>query len=85
MKIRVSLAGRILPGASLPHELELPSGASLADAIASLRGQLPADQPLSPTWLVVVSGEHVGSIGRHTARSLKEGDELLLIAPVAGG
>jgi len=32
-----------------------------------------------------VAGKHVGSIAQHADSPLREGDEIVLIAPVAGG
>jgi len=63
----------------------LPEGATLDDALTAVAGHLPADRPLPPSCLVAVSGTHVGTLGSHPARQLADGDELVLIAPVAGG
>ena len=46
---------------------------------------LPGDNPLSASCLVAVSGMHLGTLADHRPQTLKDGDELLLLAPVAGG
>ena len=54
------------------------SGSTVADLMPEGRG-LPA------SCLVAVSGTHLGTLGNHRPHSLEEGDELVLITPVAGG
>ena len=86
MRIRVTFTGRSYQDAeSLPDELSLPDSATLDDAISKLAEQLPGGEPLPPTCLVAVSGSHLGTVASHEARALTDGDELVLIAPVAGG
>ena len=46
---------------------------------------LLAETDLPGTCLVTVSGEHVGTVANFTDRPMREGEELVLIAPVAGG
>ena len=84
MKLRVTFAGRVLPDQGLPAELDLPSGACIDDALAALQAKI-GDRTLSPAWLVIVNGAHLGTVARHAGRTLRDGDELLLLAPVAGG
>lgn len=86
MNIRVMISGRSYDAASdIPAELTLPDGASLDDALQAVAERLPEGRPLPPSCLVSVSGNHLGTIASHTRRVLVEGDELVLIAPVAGG
>jgi len=86
MKINLVISGRSYrTSGDLPTHLELPDGATLADALTALSEKLPADAALPDSCLVAVSGSHVGTLGSHRARELREGDELVLIAPVAGG
>jgi len=70
---------------SLPDHLCLPDGATLDDALAVILGHLPVDHPLSASCLIAVSGIHLGTMAEHTWKTLNDGDELLLLAPVAGG
>lgn len=84
MIVRVSIAGRHYDLAEeLPRKLELAEGASVADALATLQQAHPAGLP--PTCLVAVSGRHLGTVRSHRSAVLRDGDELMLIAPVAGG
>ncbi len=86
MNVRVVFSGRNYHLADcLPQQLTLPEGASVDEAIRSLAGSLPADQRLPDSCLLAVSGAHLGTVGRHQPRQLQENDELVLIAPVAGG
>jgi molybdopterin converting factor small subunit len=86
MKIRVVFTGRSYPMAEgLPEELTLGEDDRLAAALDQLAARLPQDQPLPASCLVSVSGRHVGTLGSHEDCALRDGDELVLIAPVAGG
>jgi molybdopterin converting factor small subunit len=86
VKIRVVVTGRSYHTAeSLPAELELERGDRVDDALRMLGQLLPADQSFPASALVAVSGKHLGTVGSHENRSLQEGDELVLIAPVSGG
>jgi molybdopterin converting factor small subunit len=86
MKIRVVVTGRNYHAAvPLPGELEMDDASGVDDALAVLAGYLPEGQGFPPSCLVVVSGQHLGTISQHQPRDLREGDELALIAPVAGG
>lgn len=87
MRIKVMLTGRSYHTAqNLPDELDLPDGSTLDDALEAISSQLGDDGAgLAPTCLIAVAGEHLGTVGAHEARPLHDGDELTLIAPVAGG
>ncbi len=86
MKIRITIAGRSYHMAEkLPQWLELPEGSSLDDALRQLAALLPAGAALDPRCLVAVSGTHLGTLQSHRAHALGDGDELLVLAPVAGG
>jgi sulfur carrier protein ThiS len=86
MKIRVVISGRNYDAAQgVPDELTLPDGTSLDDALTALAGRLCNADRLPESCLVAVSGVHVGTVGRHAGRALREGDELMLFSPVAGG
>ncbi|MDH3496058.1 MAG: MoaD/ThiS family protein [Gemmatimonadota bacterium] len=60
--------------------LDLPADAVVADAIALLRRQVPRGDVLPERPLVAVNLAHV----LHTER-LRDGDELALLPPLAGG
>jgi molybdopterin converting factor small subunit len=86
MNIRIVITGRFYHTMdSLPDQLTLPDGASVDDALAELSSRLPADQPLPTSCLVAVSGRHLGTLADHQPATLSDGNELVLIAPVAGG
>jgi hypothetical protein len=68
----------------LPAELELSAGATLADALAALRA-LSGGSRWHDSTIVAVSGRHAGTLAKHAPLPLQENDELLLLAPVAGG
>lgn len=86
MKIRVVISGRSYhTAAEVPEELQLGAEATLADALQALRQSAGDESPLPESCLVAVSGRHVGTLAAHSPVSLRDGDELVLIAPVAGG
>ena len=86
LNVRVIFMGRGYDAAqSLPGHLCLPDGATLDDALVDILGHLPVDHPLSTTCLIAVSGVHLGTMADHPSKTLNDGDELLLLAPVAGG
>ena len=86
MRLRVTISGRNYDAlAAAPSCLELPDGASLDEALAAIAARLPAGVVLPDACLVAVSGTHLGTVKTRQARTLRDGDELLLVAPVAGG
>jgi molybdopterin converting factor small subunit len=86
MNVRVVISGRSYDAAeSVPEELSLPDGASVDDALEELARLLPEGRPLPSSCLVAVSGKHLGTLASHQPHALAEGDELVVIAPVAGG
>jgi hypothetical protein len=86
MKIHLVLTGRAYQqGEQLPEQLELPDESRLSDALAAITATLPEGESLPESWLLAVAGTHVGTVGQHPDPHLTEGQELLLIAPVAGG
>mgnify|MGYP002625376239 FL=1 len=86
MKIRVVLTGRSYhQAAALPDELELPDGSQLSDALAAINQQLSEDAVLPATCLIALAGQHVGNVAQYDDRPLADGQELTLVAPVAGG
>ena len=85
MKIRLVVTGRNYNLAEqLPSELELNDSATTDDALKLITSFL-GDAGLPSSCLVTVAGQHLGTLGNHQSRQLHEGDELVLIAPVAGG
>ncbi len=60
--------------------VEIPSPASVSDAVVQLRSQLPNGHLLPQKPLVAVNREH--ALGD---QSLTDGDELALLPPLAGG
>jgi len=90
MHIRLTYSGRNYDqAATLPEEIELPDDATLGRALDALRAAMRAAAPpakeLPDTCLVVLAGVHLGTVRSHQDRPLHDGDELLLITPVAGG
>jgi len=86
MKLRVVISGRHYDWAQLSSDqITLAEGASLDDALAALAGMLPPGKSLPESCLVAVSGRHVGTVREHRTEPLRDGDEILLFAPVAGG
>jgi molybdopterin converting factor small subunit len=86
LNIQIVFVGRRYDAAqSLPDRLCLPEGATVDDALRTIAEQLPGDHPLLASCLVAVSGTHLGTLANHRPKTLKDGDELLLLAPVAGG
>ena len=85
MKICITYLGRSYQHAqTLPEQIELESGSTISVAVQKVNSLL-GDAALPASCLVSVSGEHVGSVGSFADRPLQDGDELVLIAPVAGG
>lgn len=86
MKIRIIISGRSYDASEeIPSELSLADGASLDDALAQLAACLPEGRSLPNSCLLAVSGKHIGTLANHADHPIKDGDELVLIAPVAGG
>lgn len=86
MKLRVVISGRNYDWSQLSGDrIELPEGAGLDAALAAVGEMLPRGKRLPESCLVAVSGRHVGTVGDHRAEPLRDGDEILLFAPVAGG
>ena len=86
MKVRLVVTGRAYHTAEhLPDELDMPEGASLDDVLGALAERCGTGLGLSGSCLVAVSGRHLGTLASHEPAILRDGDELALIAPVAGG
>jgi hypothetical protein len=86
MQIRVVISGRNYDAlAALPERLDVADGAKVADALAAVGATLPAGTTLPKGCLVALSGRHLGTVTNHANMAIRDGDELLLIAPVAGG
>ena len=86
MNIRVIVTGRSYHTAtSLPDVLELPEEATIQSALDQIGAMLPEESALPKSCLIALSGQHVGSIANFEDRQLSDGQELTLVAPVAGG
>lgn len=86
MKIRLVISGRSYHVAErIPEHFTLPEGASIDDALNAVDKLVEDTHPLPRTCLLAVSGTHLGTLGEHREHELSDGDELVLIAPVAGG
>lgn len=86
MTINIHISGRGYHLAQhIPPSLELADGAPVSAAMSKIRTLLPAGQALSDSSLVIHSGRHLGTVARFDDAILNDGDELLLLAPVAGG
>jgi len=86
MKLQIVFMGRSYDAAQqLPSQIDVKDGATLDDALACLIALPEAQKSLSGSCLVSVTGRHVGTIAEHVSVDLRDGDELVLIAPIAGG
>ena len=86
MIVKVVIAGRGYDAAQdVPEQLAFPEQATVDDALEAIDRLLPESHPLAASCLVALCGEHLGTVGSHRPRPLHEGDELVIIAPVAGG
>ncbi len=70
---------------NVPAEWELADGTTLDELLRAVSQRLPPGRGLPSSCLVAVSGAHLGNVSRHAPHELHEGDEVVLIAPVAGG
>jgi len=86
MKVRLVVTGRRYDAVEkIPEHLTLPEGCSVDEALEAIVRLCPEGKGLPDSCLVAVSGTHLGTLRRHKPCVLSEGDELVLIAPVAGG
>lgn len=86
MKVRLVISGRNYhTSQTMPEHLELPDGSSVDDALQSAAALIPGDEGLPDSCLIAVSGTHLGTLRNHRPCVLNDGDELVVIAPVAGG
>ncbi len=86
MKVRLVITGRGYHTAEhLPDEWDLPDRASLDDLLRTIADRRRTGSSLAGSCLVAVAGRHVGTLASHEPTILREGDEVALIAPVAGG
>lgn len=77
MQVKVRVTGHLIDLCSL-DEVELPEGASVADAVAALG--IPPEQ----VGLVSVDGQAV-SKARRDSTLLADGNEMVVMAPLTGG
>lgn len=63
------------------HDVQIESGASVADVWDALANRFPALVPLAASTRIARNGRIVGD----TAERVEEGDELSLLPPVGGG
>jgi molybdopterin converting factor subunit 1 len=81
VQIRVKLFAMLRERAGLPEvELELPAGATVADAVLMLRERIPAIREQSGSVAYAVNRSYAKA-----GTALHDGDELALIPPVSGG
>jgi molybdopterin converting factor small subunit len=81
MRIVVRLGAGLSRLAGGPRlHVEVPAGATVGDVLGAVAAQRPALAAGLPSALTVVSGSQVGG-----ERVLAEGDEVAVLAPVAGG
>ena len=86
MRIHIVLTGRADPGGDqFPGQLELPEDSRVSDAVAAIKASLPEGQSLSESCLLTVAGRHLGTLDQHEDPLLADGQEFLLISPMAGG
>ena len=77
MQIKVRVTGHLIDLCSV-DEVELPEGASGADAVAAL------GSPPEQVGLVSVDGQAVSKARRDTT-ALADGNEMVVMAPLTGG
>ena len=77
MQIKVRVTGHLIDLCSV-DEVDLPEGASVADAVAALG--IPPEQ----VGLVAVDGQAVSKARRDTT-ALADGNEMVVMAPLTGG
>ena len=77
MQIKVRVTGHLIDLCSV-DEVDLPEGASVADAVAALG--IPPEQ----VGLVSVDGQAVSKARRDTT-ALADGNEMVVMAPLTGG
>ena len=77
MQVKVRVTGHLIDLCSV-DEVELPEGASVADAVAALG--IPPEQ----VGLVSVDGQAV-SKARRDNTTLDDGNEMVVMAPLTGG
>ena len=70
---------------NLPDQLDVPDQASVDDVIRLLVERYGEGPGWSASCLIAVAGRHLGTVASHLPATLREGDEVTLIAPVAGG
>ena len=86
MRINVVVTGRSYHLAEgLPEVLELPDASTLDDARAGVGGAPAGRADAGAELPGGLSGRHLGTLAAHQQPALANGDELVLIAPVAGG
>lgn len=86
MLIRLVFMGHAYhQAASLPAQLDLPDSADVALALTSVQQLAASEFTLPSTCLVIVNGRHLGTVAQCESYALNPGDELTLLAPVAGG
>ena len=86
MEIRIVVTGRSYhTAASIPQTLMLEDGASLDDALQQINEALEEGAALPGSCLIAIDNQHVGTVASHSNMALQCGQELVLIAPVAGG
>ena len=86
MKVRLVVSGRNYDAAdAIPEQLTLPEGSSVDEALQAVAELVAPEKALPESCLVAVSGTHLGTLRSHKPHVLTDGDELVLIAPVAGG
>ena len=81
MKVKVQFFALYRERAGLSHmPLELPSGATVAQALDEIKRLFPSLAPPQVDIVVAVNAEYAGS-----EVVLQESDDLALIPPVSGG
>lgn len=85
MNVRFAMMGRNYQMNGIPDEIELPDEAMLADALKRLTSGLPDGERLPSTCLIAIGNNHLGTLASFENRRLRDGDEVILFVPVAGG
>lgn len=86
MKVSLVITGRHYDVSdTVPDSIDLPEGATINDALAVIAETKQSESPLPASCLVAVGEKHLGTIASHEEVPLRDGDEVILIAPVAGG